>query len=115
MGDLSKMDSTTFQPSSTSVPSALHSTNSPYQWHCHLGHPSSINLNIWYPLYLLFLVLIVKLVNLVNIIELLLNFELMTHVYICLNWFTLIFGGQLVPLVYVMLVILSLLLMITLV
>uniref|UniRef100_A0A2N9FPR9 Integrase catalytic domain-containing protein n=1 Tax=Fagus sylvatica TaxID=28930 RepID=A0A2N9FPR9_FAGSY len=29
-----------FQPSSTSVPSALHSTNSPYQWHCRLGHPS---------------------------------------------------------------------------
>uniref|UniRef100_A0A2N9FGV4 Integrase catalytic domain-containing protein n=1 Tax=Fagus sylvatica TaxID=28930 RepID=A0A2N9FGV4_FAGSY len=33
-----------FQPSSTSVPSALHSTNSPYQWHCRLGHPSSVNL-----------------------------------------------------------------------
>uniref|UniRef100_A0A2N9GF06 Integrase catalytic domain-containing protein n=1 Tax=Fagus sylvatica TaxID=28930 RepID=A0A2N9GF06_FAGSY len=31
-----------FQPSSTSIPSALHSTNSPYQWHCRLGHPSSI-------------------------------------------------------------------------
>uniref|UniRef100_A0A2N9H2N5 Uncharacterized protein n=1 Tax=Fagus sylvatica TaxID=28930 RepID=A0A2N9H2N5_FAGSY len=30
-----------FQPSSTSVPSALHSTNSPYQWHCRHGHPSS--------------------------------------------------------------------------
>jgi transposase InsO family protein len=33
-----------FQPSSTSIPSALHSTNSPYQWHCRLGHPSSVNL-----------------------------------------------------------------------
>ena len=33
-----------FQPSSTSVPSALHSTNCPYQWHCRLGHPSSVNL-----------------------------------------------------------------------
>jgi hypothetical protein len=27
-----------FQPSHTSVPSALHSTNSPYEWHCRLGH-----------------------------------------------------------------------------
>uniref|UniRef100_A0A2N9IA04 Integrase catalytic domain-containing protein n=1 Tax=Fagus sylvatica TaxID=28930 RepID=A0A2N9IA04_FAGSY len=33
-----------FQPSRTSIPSALHSTNSPYQWHCRLGHPSSVNL-----------------------------------------------------------------------
>uniref|UniRef100_A0A2N9FV09 Integrase catalytic domain-containing protein n=1 Tax=Fagus sylvatica TaxID=28930 RepID=A0A2N9FV09_FAGSY len=33
-----------FQPSSTSIPSAFHSTNSPYQWHCRLGHPSSVNL-----------------------------------------------------------------------
>jgi hypothetical protein len=33
-----------FQPSSTSIPSALHSTTSPYQWHCRLGHPLSINL-----------------------------------------------------------------------
>jgi hypothetical protein len=33
-----------FQPSSTSVPFALPSTNSPYPWHCCLGHPSSVNL-----------------------------------------------------------------------
>jgi transposase InsO family protein len=33
-----------FQPSSTLIPSALHSTNSPYQWHCRLGHSSSVNL-----------------------------------------------------------------------
>ena len=33
-----------FQPSCTSIPFALHSTNSPYQWHCHLGHPLPVNL-----------------------------------------------------------------------
>jgi hypothetical protein len=39
-----------FQPSSTSIPSALHSTNSPYQWHCRLGHPSSVNLKHLVPI-----------------------------------------------------------------
>uniref|UniRef100_A0A5B6ZV70 Integrase catalytic domain-containing protein n=1 Tax=Davidia involucrata TaxID=16924 RepID=A0A5B6ZV70_DAVIN len=33
-----------FEPSCPSVLSALHSTASPYQWHCRLGHPSSVNL-----------------------------------------------------------------------
>uniref|UniRef100_A0A2N9GH48 Integrase catalytic domain-containing protein n=1 Tax=Fagus sylvatica TaxID=28930 RepID=A0A2N9GH48_FAGSY len=33
-----------FRPFHTSIPSALHSSVSPYQWHCRLGHPSSLNL-----------------------------------------------------------------------
>ena len=33
-----------FQPSRTLVPSTLHSTNSPYQWYCHLRHPLLVNL-----------------------------------------------------------------------
>ena len=52
--------------------------------------------------------------NLVNTIELLLNLELMHLIYILLSWSTLMFGGQLAPLVYVVLVILLLLLMIIL-
>jgi hypothetical protein len=56
----------------------------------------------------------VKLVNSVNTIELLLNLELMHLIYILLSWSTLMFRGQLTPLVYVVLVILLLLLMIIL-
>jgi uncharacterized membrane protein YgcG len=33
-----------FRPFHTSIPSALRSSVSPYQWHCRLGHPSSLNL-----------------------------------------------------------------------
>ena len=32
------------QQQQSSSPSALHSTVTPYQWHCRLGHPSSANL-----------------------------------------------------------------------
>jgi transposase InsO family protein len=33
-----------FRPFHTSIPSTLCSSVSLYQWHCHLGHPSSLNL-----------------------------------------------------------------------
>uniref|UniRef100_A0A2N9FUB4 Integrase catalytic domain-containing protein n=1 Tax=Fagus sylvatica TaxID=28930 RepID=A0A2N9FUB4_FAGSY len=33
-----------FRPFHTSIPSALRSSVSPYQWHCRLGHPSFLNL-----------------------------------------------------------------------
>jgi hypothetical protein len=33
-----------FRPFHTSIPSALRSSVSPNQWHCRLGHPSSLNL-----------------------------------------------------------------------
>ena len=74
-----------FQPSSTLVPSALHSTNSLYQWHCRLGHLLSANLKHLVPSLATF--------SSFNCETCELNFEMMTHVYIRLSWFTLIFGG----------------------
>jgi hypothetical protein len=71
-----------FQSSSTSAPFALHSSASPYRWHSILGTLHHSISNVWFHPYLLFLILIV---NSINTIKLLLNFDMMTHVYILLS------------------------------